>query len=147
MFLDVDGVLSIREQGGGLQSELCSNLLNAIKGLDVTIVLTSDWKHSEDRISILKEHGIVIAGVTEDVAGEPRGRGIAKWLDDHQAEISTGARIAVLDDLSTANPLALPDYKYKETTRFFQTIPHETISSTPGLTQKLKDRIKIHLST
>ena len=69
LFLDVDGVLCIRGQGGWLQSDLCTNLLNAISGLGVTIVLTSLWRHSEDRIKMLEEQGIKIHSVTEDIEG------------------------------------------------------------------------------
>ena len=146
LFLDVDGVLCIRGQGGRLQSDLCTNLLNAISGLGVTIVLTSLWRHSEDRIKMLEEQGIKIHSATDDIEEEPRSREIAQWLDDHQPQISPTVRIAVLDDSSLANPLSLPDFKFKEATRFFQTLPHGTRSSDPGLTPRIAETIRGHLS-
>jgi CheY-like chemotaxis protein len=108
LFLDVDGVLnsgdwyrSARPQPSGIEIALLdldpaavARLLTVLELTGAEVVLSSTWRLVPQYITMLRESGIPVDGMTPRMDGAARCREIAEWLGAHP-EVQT---YAIIDD-------------------------------------------------
>lgn len=107
IFLDIDGVLNCKntiekwEGCYGIDPILLERLNSILRHIDVKIVLSSCWRHSDTSIEFLKNiKKIPIFDITPDSKDGIRGKEIQQWLKKHP-EVKT---YAILDDDSDMLP-------------------------------------------
>ena len=113
IFLDVDGVLNKNTDGSLIEDEFVERLAKIVKAAKADIILSSSWrysyakhiennlyscKYSELLISMLKKHGLQIAGTTPLTHGSwgvhTRPFEVRTWLSNRD----TIRRFVILDD-------------------------------------------------
>ena len=115
IFLDVDGVLNevsteTRSPSGfqGVDDNKIEQLARIVKKTGAVIVLSSTWRYEfmqdepnsvspdgEYLVNKLKEHGLEIFGMTDNLGGHIRGKEIYKWLTNSPEPVS---HYVILDD-------------------------------------------------
>lgn len=101
LFLDVDGVLNnwstkelTPDKYTGIEDTLVERLSKVVKELDLTIVLTSDWKSDwiEQKVDgkyldeKLAKYGLKISERTYESYASRRGEGIRSYLSKNEVE-------------------------------------------------------------
>lgn len=97
LFLDVDGVLNNTITSTHFDSFNMKNLQQLVKGLNLNVVVSSDWRRNAANLAVLRselEHlGIEIFGTTI-ISNKKRRNEIREWL-----KTNVWSKALVLDDL------------------------------------------------
>lgn len=109
LFLDIDGVVVLFSKRGEIDSGCCQQLGRVVAETGTKIVVSSNWKRSDDGIDAISSHLSIpremIIGTTHETKDEEfdgsiaraRVREICSWLKDHRSEVNDGW--AVVDDM------------------------------------------------